>query len=131
MRAAIYARVSTSDQRAELQLGALREYTARQGWGAAEFVDQGVSGSRAKRPALDMMLDAVHRRSVDAVVVTKLDRLGRSVRHLCDLAADRGSAPPEFHSAVITHGVHQGDFRRHYSSSTDEHFKEQTWLLVS
>src|SRR5262245_12962639 len=88
MRVAIYGRVSTSDQRAETQLGALREYVTRQGREAVEFIDQGVSGARSKRPALDAMLEAVHRRTVDAVVVTKLDRLGRSVRHLCELAED-------------------------------------------
>jgi DNA invertase Pin-like site-specific DNA recombinase len=49
------------------------------GWEAVEFTDNGVSGVKARRPALDAMLDAVRRRTFDAVVCTKLDRLGRSV----------------------------------------------------
>ena len=88
MRAALYARVSTADQRPEVQVAQLREYASRRGLEAVEYVDAGISGSRARRPALDRLLAAVHRREVDAVVVTKLDRLARSVRHLCELAAD-------------------------------------------
>ena len=65
-----------------MQQDALRDYVTRHGWEAAEFVDQGVSGARAKRPALNAMLDAVHRRAVDAVVVTKLDRV------MCQNSAD-------------------------------------------
>src|SRR3990172_6558068 len=87
-RIALYARVSTADQTPEPQLHALREYAARRGLDAVEHVDRGASGARARRPALDRLLAAVHRREVDAVAVTKLDRLARSVRHLCELAAD-------------------------------------------
>jgi len=88
MRAALHARVSTIDQHAEVQLEALRDYAARRGLEAVEFVDQGVSGAKAKRPALDEMLAAVHRREVDLVVCVKLDRLARSVRHLTEMAAE-------------------------------------------
>jgi DNA invertase Pin-like site-specific DNA recombinase len=86
-RAALYARVSTTDQHSESQLIALREYAARMGWDVTEYTDEGVSGSKAKRPALEAMMSGVHHRRVDAVVITKLDRLGRSVPHLCDVAA--------------------------------------------
>jgi DNA invertase Pin-like site-specific DNA recombinase len=81
-RAALYARVSTSDQRCEVQLEALREYARRQGFQVLEFVDAGVSGAKAERDALTELLEAVHRRRVDLVVCTKLDRLFRNVRHL-------------------------------------------------
>src|SRR5262245_65313370 len=87
VRAALYARVSTTDQHAEAQVAQLREYATRQGWNAIEYVDQGVSGAKAKRPALEALMDAVHRREVDALVCTKLDRLGRSVPHLCEVAS--------------------------------------------
>ena len=53
-----------------------------------EYVDHGVSGAKDSRPALDEMLEAVRLRRVGAVVVTKLDRLARSVRHLITLAAE-------------------------------------------
>ena len=83
MKAAIYARVSTSDQNCEVQLRELREYLARRGWDpAAEFVDAGVSGAKASRPALDRLMSAAARREFDCVLVWKIDRFGRSVLHL-------------------------------------------------
>jgi putative DNA-invertase from lambdoid prophage Rac len=85
MRAALYARVSTSDQNCEMQLRELREYAHRRGWEVAgEYVDTGWSGAKASRPQLDrLMLDA-SRRDFDAVLVYKLDRFGRSVRNCLD-----------------------------------------------
>ena len=75
MRIAVYARVSTSDQTVDLQLHALREYTQRRGAQTVEYVDHGVSGRKDSRLALDQLMAAARRREVDAVVVTKLDRL--------------------------------------------------------
>lgn len=85
-RVAIYARASTSGQSTEPQLDALRAWATRSGVEAVEFVDNGVSGKRDRRPALDALLDAVKRREVDGVAVVKLDRLARSMRHLTTLA---------------------------------------------
>lgn len=92
-RIAIYARVSTlNGQNPELQLSEIREYAARRGWTiAGEYVDIGVSGSKESRPELNRMIGDAHRRRFDAVVCWKLDRLGRSLKHLVttieDLAA--------------------------------------------
>ena len=83
-RVAIYARVSTVDQSCEPQLRDLRQYVAARGWEAAEYVDQGVSGARDRRPGLDRLLAAVKARKVDVVVVAAFDRFGRSVRHLVE-----------------------------------------------
>ena len=82
MQAAIYARVSTADQTCENQLAELRRYVPARGWTATEHVDAGVTGAKDSRPALDAMLADVRRRRVDVVVVWRLDRLGRSLRHL-------------------------------------------------
>jgi DNA invertase Pin-like site-specific DNA recombinase len=82
MRAAIYARVSTLDQHVENQLQELRGYAEARGWTATEFVDEGVSGAKDRRPALDELLKAAKRRKFDVVVCWRLDRLGRSLRHL-------------------------------------------------
>ena len=61
----------------------LREYAGRRGWKiTAEYVDVGVRGSRESRPELNRMLAAAHSRAFDAVVCWKLDRLGRSLKHL-------------------------------------------------
>jgi DNA invertase Pin-like site-specific DNA recombinase len=88
LRAAVYARVSTTEQTPENQLRPLRAFTAARGWEATEHVDHGVSGAKESRPALDALLKAARRRQVDCVVVTKLDRLARSVRHLLSLAKE-------------------------------------------
>ena len=82
MRAAIYARVSTLDQHVENQLQELRTYCERRGWSATEFIDHGVSGAKERRPALDEMLKAAKRRKFDVLIVWRLDRLGRNLRHL-------------------------------------------------
>jgi DNA invertase Pin-like site-specific DNA recombinase len=82
MRAAIYARVSTTDQHVENQLAELRSYAERRGWTSAEYVDKGVSGAKDRRPALDELLKAARRRRFDVLVCWRLDRLGRNLRHL-------------------------------------------------
>ncbi len=80
MRAAIYARVSTSDQNCELQVRELREYAARRGWEiVAEYIDAGWSGAKASRPELNRLMADARRRRFDVVLVWKLDRWGRSV----------------------------------------------------
>ena len=84
MRAALYARVSTSNgQDPEMQTRELREYCERRGWTvASEYVDIGISGTKEKRPELDRLIADAHRRRFDAVVVWKFDRFARSVSHL-------------------------------------------------
>lgn len=84
-RAAIYARVSTLDQEPENQLAELRRYVAARGWTATEFVDKGISGARDRRPALDAVLTGIKRRQFDVLVCWRLDRLGRSLKHLVTL----------------------------------------------
>jgi len=73
-----YARVSTDDQRLDLQLDALSRAGCQ-----AIYHDAGISGSKAERPGLDEALKTLT--EGDTLVVYKLDRLGRSVLHLTDL----------------------------------------------
>jgi DNA invertase Pin-like site-specific DNA recombinase len=83
MTAALYARVSTTDQTCENQLIELRRYCEARGWRIwKEFVDTGVSGSKDRRPALDELNAHARRRRFDVVVCWRLDRLGRNLRHL-------------------------------------------------
>ena len=84
-RAAVYARVSTLDQDPENQLAELRRYVEARGWIGVEFVDRGVSGTRDRRPALDRLIRDAKRRRFDVLVCWRLDRLGRSLRHLVTL----------------------------------------------
>jgi DNA invertase Pin-like site-specific DNA recombinase len=83
-RVALYARVSTTDQTCAPQLQDLRAYVTARRWQAIEFVDQGVSGTKEKRPALDRLLREVKARRIDVVVVAAFDRFSRSVRHLVE-----------------------------------------------
>src|SRR5689334_12158490 len=77
MRAAIYARVSTTDQTCDLQLRELRQYISARGWQVAgDYVDTGWSGAAAARPELDRLLTDARLRRIDVVVVWKLDRWG-------------------------------------------------------
>jgi DNA invertase Pin-like site-specific DNA recombinase len=85
MRVAIYARVSTANngQDPTMQTRELREYCERRGWQlTGEFIDVGISGTKEKRPELDRLMKAAHRREFDVVAVWKFDRFARSVSHL-------------------------------------------------
>ncbi|BCW82859.1 DNA invertase [Arthrobacter sp. NicSoilE8] len=75
-----YARVSTRDQHTQAQTDVLEAAGCEK-----VFVDH-ASGTLARRPALDQMLEYV--REGDTLVVTKLDRLGRSVRNLKQIAEE-------------------------------------------
>ena len=90
MRVALYARVSTlNGQHPEMQLAELREYASRRGWEiAGEYLDEGVSGSKESRPELNRLVDDSHRRQFDIVLVWKIDRFGRSLKHLVNALAD-------------------------------------------
>jgi DNA invertase Pin-like site-specific DNA recombinase len=81
-RAALYMRVSTVDQHPENQLNELRHFAGQRGFQIVEeYTDHGVSGTKARRPALDKMLKDAHRHRFDVVVVWACDRLARSTKH--------------------------------------------------
>jgi DNA invertase Pin-like site-specific DNA recombinase len=84
MRAAIYARVSTTNngQDPRVQTREIAEFCERRGWSLVEYVDVGISGTKEKRPALDQLMADAHRRKFDVVVVWRFDRFARSVSHL-------------------------------------------------
>jgi site-specific DNA recombinase len=64
----------------------MREYCAREGWTiTGEYMDQGVSGMTSSRPAFDQMLTAMRSNKFNAILVTKLDRIGRSLKHIISL----------------------------------------------
>jgi DNA invertase Pin-like site-specific DNA recombinase len=108
LRAAIYARVSTSNngQNPEMQLRELREYCVRRGLEiTGEYVDAGISGAKVHRPQLDALLAAGRKRCVDAVVVYRYDRFARSLRQLVNALEEFRSLGIEFislHEGVDT-----------------------------
>ena len=82
-RAAIYTRVSTTDQHPEVQERELLQYVARREWTVQKvYCDRGISGAKERRPALDELLQDCKRGRVDVVVVWKFDRFARSLKHL-------------------------------------------------
>jgi len=87
-RAAIYVRVSTHDQEVENQLEELRRFVEARGWEAREYLDEGVSGALEQRPALNALVRDAKRRRFDVLVCWRLDRLGRSLKHLITLLDD-------------------------------------------
>jgi DNA invertase Pin-like site-specific DNA recombinase len=85
VRVITYSRVSTShhDQRPEIQINALRKYCELREWAITEeIIDHGYSGGNDSRPGLKRLLALVRSNEVDIVVVLKLDRLFRSLKHL-------------------------------------------------
>jgi DNA invertase Pin-like site-specific DNA recombinase len=89
-RVALYARVSTlNGQSPQLQLDELRQYAQARGWTVySEYCDLGVSGSKDSRPELNRMIADAHARKFDGIAVWKLDRLGRSLKHLVTTIED-------------------------------------------
>jgi len=90
-RVCLYARVSTTNghQDPELQLRELRAFAAARGWTlAGEYVDRGVSGSKDRRPELDLLMTGARSRTFDILLVWKLDRFARSLKHLVTALAE-------------------------------------------
>ncbi len=99
MRVAIYAHVSTSNhgQDIGMQTRELREYCDRRGLEiTGEYLDSGVSGAKDSRPELNRLMADAKQRRFDTVCVWKLDRFGRSLRHLVNALADLESLGVSF-----------------------------------
>lgn len=81
-RTAIYARCSADLQGPSMQTSELREYAQRRGLQVVgEFIDI-ASGSTDSRPELNKVLALAKQRKIDVLLTWKVDRLGRSLRHL-------------------------------------------------
>lgn len=91
-----YARVSTTEQNADLQIRALEDAGCLK-----VYTDHGVSGTKATRPQLEKVLE--HARAGDELVVWKLDRLGRNTRQLLELVDSLESRDIDFRS--LTEGI--------------------------
>jgi DNA invertase Pin-like site-specific DNA recombinase len=85
VRAAIYARVSTTNhgQDVALQTRELEQFAEARGWQiVGSYVDAGVCGARDSRPELNRIMADASRRRFDVVAVWRFDRFARSVSHL-------------------------------------------------
>ncbi len=82
-RTSLYLRVSTADQKPDLQFDGLRAYAERADLEIVnEYLDVAVSGRKQGRPQLDALLQAARRHEFDCVLVWKFDRFARSTKHL-------------------------------------------------
>ena len=115
-----YARVSTQDQHLALQTEALTKA------GCKKVFDDKVSGRRAERPGLIKALEML--REGDTLVVWKLDRLGRSVKHLVELVGELHQQGIHFKSLTdaIDTGTPSGRFFFHVMASLAEMERELT-----
>jgi len=96
-KCAIYARVSTPEQRIDNQLYDLRLFAEQRGFEVAcEYTDVGVSGSKARRPGLDTMLKDARKRRFGVVIVAAFDRVARSTKHFLSVVDELDGHGIEF-----------------------------------
>lgn len=85
MKVGIYCRVSTDEQFADKQEHICLEHCDRKGFVVYKVYKDVISGTTTSRPAFNELLEDMRTNKFDAVMVTKLDRLGRSLQHLLSL----------------------------------------------
>jgi len=99
-KAAIYARVSTADQRIENQILDLRKMAAQRNFEVVhEYCDRGISGTKAKRPGLDAMMADARRGEFSVVFVAAFDRIARSTKNFLEIVDELNELGIEFVSA--------------------------------
>ena len=80
------------DQNTETQLLALKDYCLKMSYQiAGEYIDSGFSGKDDKRPEFERLLADIRANKVSAVLVYKLDRIGRSLKYLLNLLEEFNS----------------------------------------
>ena len=89
-----YARVSTIDQNLDLQLDALKKA------GCEKIYQEKISGIAKNRPELDKMISIL--RTGDEILVWRLDRLGRSLKHIIDLVLNFNN------KGIVIRGISDG-----------------------
>ena len=85
MKVAIYSRVSTEEQFADKQIKAMQEYCKRMDYEIVNIYPDIIGGGTTSRPAFNQLLNDMRHYKFNCIMVTKLDRVGRSLKHLISL----------------------------------------------
>jgi DNA invertase Pin-like site-specific DNA recombinase len=85
MKVAIYCRVSTEEQSNDQQEALCKEHCKRMGYEIFGIYKDTISGIKESRPAFNLLLVDMRHYMFDCVMVSKLDRIGRSLQHLLSL----------------------------------------------
>lgn len=85
MKVAIYIRISTNEQDLTKQEQELRQYAKNNGYEVHNVYSDTISGMKDSRPGLNELMKDSRLKLFDAVIVYKLDRLGRSLQHLLNI----------------------------------------------
>jgi len=88
MKVAIYVRVSRIDLHPENQVLELKKYCEEKGYEIYKIYEDRISGIKENRPALNEMMEDAKQKKFDAVLIWKLDRLGRSLQHLVKVVGE-------------------------------------------
>ncbi len=101
MKIAAYLRVSTKDQKVDIQLEAIQNYCKLKDWiNPVLFIDHAESGAKTSRPQFNVMMDRVRNNEFDAVLCWKFDRIGRSTIHLLSILGELNQAQVGFISIM-------------------------------
>jgi len=130
MKIAIYCRVSTRDkQDIQTQADYLNDYAAKESFDVFNiYKDVGESGSKDSRPQFDIMLSDMRQKKFNAILVYKLDRIGRSLPHLVKLFEEFKKKNIEFISATqsINTSTAEGRMFLHMLMTLAEYERELT-----
>lgn len=100
MRVALYCRVSTEDQRLDKQLQLCKDFAARNNHIIYKEYSDVISGTKASRPQFNELLSDMRSNKFDGIIVSKLDRMGRSLQHLLGLIEEFTSKGVHFMAAT-------------------------------
>lgn len=97
MKVAIYCRVSTNEdkQNLEVQINPCINKCKLEGW-SYEIFQEYASGSKTSRPQLDLMMQRIRNKDFDSVMILRLDRLGRSLKHVLQLIEEFNNKKVKF-----------------------------------
>ena len=85
---AIYVRVSTKEQNLDNQIERLETFASLQKLKVYKIYKEKISGTKDSRPALNDLMFDCRKKCFNVVLIWKLDRLGRSLKHLLNIAEE-------------------------------------------